>query len=58
METGAVKCHAFDCPPPKLLVMCVNFTPAKPTALQWVTGNAPAQQYPPESFPGYVAPII
>lgn len=38
--------------------MCVNFTPANPTALQRMTGNAPEQQYPPETFPGYVAPII
>ena len=58
METGAVNCHAFDRHPPKLLVMCVNFTPANPTALQRMTGNTPEQQYPPEAFPGYVAPII
>jgi putative SOS response-associated peptidase YedK len=38
--------------------MCVNFTPANPTALQRMTGSAPEQQYPPEAFPGYVAPII
>ena len=38
--------------------MCVNFTPASPTALQRMTGSAPEQQYPPEAFPGYVAPII
>lgn len=38
--------------------MCVNFTPASPTALQRMTGNAPEQTYPPETFPGYVAPII
>lgn len=38
--------------------MCVNFTPANPTALQRMTGNAPEQRYLPETFPGYVAPII
>jgi putative SOS response-associated peptidase YedK len=38
--------------------MCVNFTPANPTALQRMTGSAPEQQYIPETFPGYVAPII
>ena len=38
--------------------MCVNFTPASTTALQRMTGSAPEQQYPPEAFPGYVAPII
>lgn len=53
-----MKCRAFDRPPPKLLIMCVNFTPANPTALQRMTGNATEQQYPPETFPGYVAPII
>lgn len=53
-----MKCHAFDRHPPKLLAMCVNFTPANPTALQRMTGNAPERQYPPEAFPGYVAPII
>ena len=58
METGALNCHDFDHHPPKLLVMCVNFTPANPTALQRMTGNAPEQQYPLETFPGYVAPII
>jgi hypothetical protein len=44
METGAVMCHAFDRPPPKLLVMCVNFTPANPTAFQRMTGNTLEQQ--------------
>jgi len=43
--------------PPKLCAMCVNFTPANPTALQ-MTGRAPANEYAPETFPGYVAPII
>lgn len=38
--------------------MCVHITPAKPTALQRMTGLEPVQDYPPESFPGYVAPII
>ena len=38
--------------------MCVNFTPVNPTALQRMTGSAPEQHYPPEAFPGYVAPII
>lgn len=36
----------------------MNFTPANPTALQRMTGSAPEQQYPPEAFPGYIAPII
>lgn len=38
--------------------MCVNFTPANPTALQRMTGRAPAAEYVPETFPGYAAPII
>lgn len=38
--------------------MCVHITPAKPTAVQRMTGREPVQDYPPESFPGYVAPII
>lgn len=38
--------------------MCVSFTPANPTALQLMTDIAPEQPYPPETFPGYVAPII
>jgi putative SOS response-associated peptidase YedK len=38
--------------------MCVNFTPAKPTAVQRMTGRDAVPDYPPESFPGYAAPII
>ena len=38
--------------------MCVHITPARPTALQRMTGLEPVQDYPAESFPGYVAPII
>ena len=38
--------------------MCVNFTPAKPTAVQRMTGREAIPDYPPESFPGYAAPII
>lgn len=38
--------------------MCVNFTPANPTALQRMTCRAPAVDYAPETFPGYAAPII
>lgn len=38
--------------------MCVNFTPANPTALQRMTGRSPANEYAPETFPGYAAPII
>ena len=38
--------------------MCVNFTPANPTAIQRMTGSTPEHQYPPVTFPGYVAPII
>ena len=38
--------------------MCVHITPARPTAVQRMTGLEPVQDYPAESFPGYVAPII
>lgn len=38
--------------------MCVNFTPAKPTAVQRMTGLEAVPDYPSESFPGYAAPII
>lgn len=38
--------------------MCVHITPASPTAVQRMTGLEPVQDYPAESFPGYVAPII
>lgn len=38
--------------------MCVHITPAKPTAVQRMTGLEPVQDYPAESFPGYEAPII
>ncbi len=38
--------------------MCVNFTPASPSALQRMTGSSSELAYPPEVFPGYVAPII
>jgi hypothetical protein len=58
METGAVNCHAFDRPPPKLLVMCVNFTPANPTAFHGTTGKVPERQYPLEAFASYVPSII
>ena len=44
--------------PPKLSAMCVHITPARPTAVQRMTGLEPFQDYPAESFPGYVAPII
>jgi putative SOS response-associated peptidase YedK len=37
--------------------MCVNFTPATPTAIQRMTGLA-APEYRPEAYPGYAAPII
>ena len=38
--------------------MCVHITPARPTAVHRMTGLEPVQDYPAESFPGYVAPII
>ena len=38
--------------------MCVHITPARPTAVQRMTGLEPVQDYPAESFPGYLAPII
>lgn len=38
--------------------MCVHITPASPTAVQRMTGLEPVPDYPAESFPGYVAPII
>lgn len=38
--------------------MCVHITPARPTAVQRMTGLEPVQDYPAESFPGYAAPII
>ena len=37
--------------------MCVNFTPATPTAIQRMTG-LDTPEYRPETFPGYAAPII
>lgn len=38
--------------------MCVHITPARPTAVQRMTGLEPVQDYLAESFPGYAAPII
>jgi putative SOS response-associated peptidase YedK len=44
--------------PSKLLVMCVNFTPAKPTSLQRMVGGVAQFDHPAEAFPGYPAPIV
>lgn len=38
--------------------MCVNFVPIPPSALPRIAGRALVQSYPPETFPGYSAPII
>lgn len=38
--------------------MCVNFTPIHPSALHLITNDAVGQNYPPETFPGYLAPIL
>lgn len=38
--------------------MCVNFTPIYPSALQRITRHGVHHAYPPETFPGYVAPIL
>ena len=38
--------------------MCVNFTPIYPSALQRITRNTTLPPYPPETFPGYAAPIL
>jgi putative SOS response-associated peptidase YedK len=38
--------------------MCVTFTPAKPTAVQRLTGRAVDFEYPQHAYPGYAAPIV
>ena len=38
--------------------MCVTFTPAKPRAIQRLTGQELAVDYPVKAFPGYAAPIV
>ena len=38
--------------------MCVTFTPSKPSAIQRLTGQKLAVDYPVKAFPGYAAPIV
>ncbi len=38
--------------------MCVNFTPAKPTSLQRMSGRVADFAHPAEAFPGYPASIV
>ena len=38
--------------------MCVNFVPIHPSALQRFVRNVAGLDYPPETYPGYAAPIF
>lgn len=42
--------------------MCTNYTPATPTQLvslgDWSAGVLPEGAWPPETYPGYLAPIV